>query len=81
MGNLGNFRSNRTLFLVVRHVAILGPNRLDSGLGEADVVRSPANWFLVGKLSLLPACIPSANVWERNHHPSFTSVVGAASPD
>jgi hypothetical protein len=48
MGNRGDLRTSRTLFSVVRHVAILGPNRLDCGLGKEEVVRRSARWFLVG---------------------------------
>jgi len=48
MGNLGVLRANRALFSVVWHVAILGPNRLDCRVGKEEVVRGPANWFLVG---------------------------------
>ena len=72
MGNFGNPRTSRTLFLVVRDVALLGPNRSDRGLGKAEVVHRFTSWLLVGKLSLLHACISSANIWQRNHISSTT---------
>ena len=62
MGNLGDFGTNRTVFPVVWHVAILGPNRSLRGMGKADVVRCTASWLLVGKLPVLLFRVPFSSI-------------------